>query len=245
MQKSILAATLAASLLALGAPKTARAQFIAPLGTGYMGANSLQYNNPTSALMSTMIQNNMNSMMFRNMTMGQHYRRYGYGGGRSGPTPAQLQERRGRALIKRGRATTTFKLRPINSVQLVNEWAKKNDNGRAGALEEWRGQSAIWREAVAARQERGGDRAHIDALAFVMCLEAYTGRQLSNAAFQRLAKDFRGFYLKNAYYQGETLVQKQSDYESSLLSASWAIYLRRHGREEEARKVAATWLDDQ
>lgn len=242
MNKSLFAATFAASVFALSTPHSAQAQFIAPYGTGYMGANGYQYNNGTSAILSTMIQGMQNNAMMRNSL---YYSMARSGRSRrSGPTPAQLQNARGRKIIKSGRATTKFKIRPMNSVALVDDWAKRNANGRAGALEEWRGQSTIWRQAMASRGAKYGDLAQAQSVAFLMCIEAYTGRQLSNAAFAKDAAATRRVYLKSAGVQGETLAQKQSDYESFLLKGSWAIYLRRQGRIEEARKTAAEFIGD-
>lgn len=243
-KKSLFAVAIAASVFTLGAPRSAHAQFIAPFGTGYQGANGLQYNNGTSALLSVMIQNNMNMTMMRNSLNSSHFLTYGGGSRRSGATPAQLQARRGRALIKSGRATMAFKMRPAPAYLWVAEWAKKNARGRAGANAEWQAQSAIWRQAVAARGATYGDMAQMLGVAFVMCAEAYSGRQINKAGYNAKVANIRRIYLQSPGYQGWTQAEKQDLYERTLLSASWAMYLRRQGKITEARKTAGDWLAD-
>lgn len=239
-----LAATLGTAATSVFAPRPVRAQFIAPYGTGYQGANGLQYNNPMSATMSVMIQGMQQQSMLRSSLMSSYYARWGYGRARRGLSPAQLRIQRGRKIIKSGRATTRFKTRPAPAHLWVADWAKRNPKGRAGAEAEWREQSQIWRQAVAQRGATYGDMAELQSVAFVLCLEAYTGRQIADAGYRRDLPGARRAYLRSASYQGQTQTQKQAAYEDFLLKASWAMYLRRHGRMDEARKTAAEFINE-
>lgn len=214
---------------------------IRPARAQYTGAMGYRFNNGSSALLSVMIQNNINGSMIRNqMRSSRAYTRTGS----SGLSAAQRQQQRGQSLVKSGRATTSFAMRPFPiDYYMKTAWSGNGDAAkRKHNYEEWLAQSALWRAEAQARGAKFGDYAQMHALAFVMCAQAYNGGRVSNQGWKHKADSIRRYYLKDAGFQSWTPTQKQEGYESLMLSASYALYLRQTGDTEKARQTASTWL---
>jgi hypothetical protein len=229
--------------LLVGALVLSGAVFVStPARAQYTGALGAQFNNGTSALLSVMIQNNMNQQMLQNQVNRQMMNNeslLGTGRGGQGLT-------RGQRLIKSGRATVAFSPRafPIGTY-MKGVWSGKGDAAlRKRNYTEWLAQSALWRAEVAARGAKSNDYVQLEALAFVMCAEAFNGGHISNEGWKRKVASMRPLYLKSAGFQGLSNLQKQERIEGSMVSASYALYLRQTGNTAQARKVASTYLSD-
>lgn len=183
-------------------------------------------------------------------TSGEYYREevrrmMREGGGRTGPRGANERVGDyGRRVMEAGGTTTKFQTRPFPVEATVEEWAKTNPKGRAGALAEWKTQSALWQQEAKARGARFNDMGDMYALAVVMSYEAYTGKRVSNAGFEQQAKEFGEFFASMSAYQGYDTAEKQNFYENAMLRASNALRLRRAGKIAEARAGGESFLHD-
>ncbi|MBC8102307.1 MAG: hypothetical protein H7Z41_06945 [Cytophagales bacterium] len=200
-----------AGLLALGAVP-ARAQYTGALGS--------QHNNMMSATLSTMIQGMSNMAMLRGAMYRSAARRY------QRPDPQTL---RGKAIIRRGQATMRFTPRPFPLDKWLRIWGNGDAEKRRKAYDEWVAQRAIWESEVRQRGAKRTDMADMMALAFAISYEAYSEKRIGDAGFRYLATGTRKAWMKDPVFQGRSVVSKQEFHEELLLSATYALYLRRHG----------------
>lgn len=185
--------------------------------------------------MSSVITRNAQNSAMTNLIASQA----GKGGGQS---PHQ----RGAVLIKAGRATNKFAMRPFALNKWLQQWGGSDAQKRAQAKAEWDVQSALWRQEVTRRKANWGDIGDLYAVALSVAFEAYTGQRLSETGFQALAKATRAGFLKDSGYQGRSTASKQDLYEETMVSATDALRLRRAGDVDRARDsafrfVGLTW----
>ena len=198
-------------------PQPASAQYADNLGNSY--------NNMMSATIGTYL-NGQTSMYFARQSLYRAMMRSGRGG-TSGPDP---QEQRGKALIRKNQATMTFATREFPLNKWLDTWGAGDPQKRAKAAKEWVMQKALWDSEMQARGAKPGNMADMMALAFVSCMEGYTGERINNAGFQYMSGAFRKTWMKDAWYQGRAAVSKQELYEDALLSGSYSLYLRRQAQ---------------
>ena len=217
-------------LLAL-VPAAAPAQYTDSLG--------YSYNNMMSATIGTYL-NGQSNMFYARQALYRSMRT-------AGPDP---QETRGRALIRSGAATMAFPTRPFPLAKWLDAWGAGDPQKRERAAREWEFQRAIWADEIRARGAKPGDMAQMMALAFVACVEAITGQKVSNVGFRKETEEFRKVWIKDPFYQGRSAVSKQELYEDSMLTGSYALYLRRMahkgspaGDVDKARSAAGGFLD--
>ncbi len=241
----LLAVALMASLCASATPP-ASAQFVAPYGSGYQGADGMQYNSMQGATMSVMLQGMQNMSMMRS-SMYSSMRSYHSRRTLSGE---ELQARRGQRLIKAGRATLKFPMRAWPS----NYWmANTRVNTSVPAAQDRRTRSsgmqlqrAEFARQVKVHGAQWGDMADMMAIATVIAVESYTGRKVNNAGFRAQSAIWRRAWLKDAYFQGRTVADKQKFYEGQiLLGGTYPWWLRNvKGDRANAKKHAARFFDE-
>lgn len=219
---------ISACSLAAATP-AAHAQYKDNLGNGY--------NNSTSALLGTMI--NRNAMSRSISPIGG-----AGGGGRSAiERAANAQEARGRLLIKQGKATTHVTMRPFP----IDKWMQTDWNGDAETRRknygEYLSQKQLWADELKARGAKGDDIGDVYALAMATCFEAYTGKRLSDAGFQKLAHEYHKAWRNAPYYQAGALTDKQKRMEETMLLGSYPLYLSRKGDTEKAKSESKRFMD--
>ena len=219
------------ALLLASVPAVACAQYSDNLG--------YSYNNMMSATIGTYL-NGQSNLFYARQALYRSMRN-------AGPDP---QEMRGRALIERGAATMAFATRPFPLAKWLDAWGAGDPRKREKAAREWVAQQAIWAGEIRSRHANPGDMAQMMALSFVACAEAYTGQRVSDAGFRKQTQEFRKVWMKDPLYQGRTAVAKQELYEDSMLTGSYALYLRRmavkgspEGDAAKARTTAEGFLD--
>lgn len=217
MNKPFLAAAVAASLFTLSAPRWAHAQIYAPP----------VFSN--QQMMSQMWTNQYGNMLaLRNAQRG------------GGMSAADSQRARGERLIKSGRATMKFPMRPYPIRELLDSLpASERERNYA----EYVVQSKLWQQEAARYGAKFGDMADMYALATVVAYEAYSGKRAPSAAFGYYVELTRRDYLTWAGYQGRSDTSKQEHYEDAMMRTTNALRMRRAGDIEGAKASAAKWMD--
>lgn len=232
-------------IFALGLMAAAIAMTPQPASAQYYDNAGTPYNNMESATLGTMINGNLNMMLAR-QSLYRAMRR----SGRSAPAAPDPQEQRGRALIRNKQATMTFTTREFPLNKWLKIWGAGDPQKQDKAAREWAAQKALWASEMQARSAKPGNMADMMALAFVSCMEGYTGERINNAGFHYMSDEFRKTWMKDAGYQGRTAVSKQELYEDALLSGSYSLYLRRTAQKTgdtselaKGKESAARFLD--
>jgi len=236
------------SLLALALPFTAAMALLPSAASAQFNDNlGYHYNNPMSATIGTYL-NEQNKMLFARQSLFNAMVRSSQN--RPGASSAGSQEQRGRDLIAKNQATMAFPMREFPLSKWLYIWGAGSAQKRDQAAKEWGEQKALWANEIQARGAKPGDMAEMMALAFVSCVEGYTGERINNAGFHYMSGEFRKAWLKDPSYQGRTVVSKQELYEESLLTSTYALSLRRQAQKTgdsstlpQARLSAARFLD--
>lgn len=195
---------------------SAQAQFTGQYTNPHTGRT---FNNSVSSLLDTAILNMGRQMLMESSMM-------------SASTANRLlaeQKRRGAQVIKSGRANTRFTPRS----PFPTEWWLKRvpADQRKQWAEEAALQKTIWDQYAQDCGANKNDMADVLALTFVMGWEAQTGGQRATPAqFRGIAKDFRQMMLKDTFFQGMSLGERQVYTEGHLLNASDTVRLLREAR---------------
>lgn len=208
-------------LFTVAVPCFATAQF-----TDSIGYN---YNNANSALIGTMIQNNIRANMMRNALFGS---RAMYG---ASPKAKPM-----------GGPPASFKPRPYPVDSWLKTWSGGDPVKRKEAYAEWVQQKAIWQQEAKARGTKPNDLGQVMATAFVLAYEAYTGNRAGDAGYRHMVEEFRKGFAKDAGLRSMDNVRKNELAEGAILSSTDAAMRRRRGTEPDiakAREVSGQFLD--
>ncbi|MGV3617858.1 MAG: DUF6683 family protein [Fimbriimonas sp.] len=212
--------------LLIAIPAIAPAQFTDSVG--------FSYNNANSALIGTMIQNNIRANMMRSALMGSRVH-YTAGGRRSRPM---------------GGRPASFQPRPYPVEKWLEGWSGGDPQKRKAAYAEWVQQKAIWQNEVKARGTKPNDLAHVMATAFVLAYEAYTGNRASTTGYRHMVAEFQTGFAKDAGLRSADNVRKNEIAETAILESTDAVMRRRGGRVandpariEKAKEVSGRFLD--
>lgn len=189
------------------------------------------YNNSTSALIGTMIQQNMNMLGMHSLS---NQTTKAVGNGIEASNQAQLQ--RGQQIIKAGKATTLFK--PIPFTAQYAEWAKNDGTSVERKKWEYAEQMKIWNEAAKRYGANLNDYAHIQALAGLVAYEGYTGLRPSQNAWKAQAAAVRNVLLNDPYWQGMTN-QVKAERANDLSLSGYSVF----ERQEHQRTGDKNWLE--
>lgn len=210
-------------LLPLAVPGLAPAQY-----TDSIGYN---YNNANSALIGTMIQNNIRANMMRNALFGSRAM-YGASGGRR--------------VKPMGGPPTFFKPRPYPVEKWLQNWSGGDPQKRRASYAEWVQQKTIWQNEVKARGTKPNNLAQVMATAFVLAYEGYTGQRAPTAGYQKMVEEFQKGFVKDAGLRAMDNVRKNELAEGAILNSTDSVMRRRRGNSgdtERAREVAGQFLD--
>ena len=181
--------------------------------------------------MSAVITRNAQNSAMTNLMISQ----VGKGG-------TQTPQQRGATIIKSGRATNTFPMRPFPLEKWLKIWGAGDAQKRAQAKAEWEIQSTLWRQEVAARKAKWGNIGDMYAVATAMAYEAYSGQRLNDVGYRELAKAISAGFVKDPGFQGRSTVSKQELYEETLIRATNALRLRRAGDAQNAKSQAYSFV---
>ncbi len=208
------------------------------------GLHSAQAQVYTQQQMSTQTHGNM-SVWRRDAEL----RRHSNGSHTEAPTNEDLKFQRGARLIKQGLATMEFATREWPTAfwmahTRVDASLSSEQEERRIRMEGMQKQRAFFAEQVARRSAKWGDMADMMSIATVICVEAYTGKTVSNEGFRKQSQLFREAWLKDSFYQGQTTSEKQEAFESVLLASTYSWYLDTiKGDREGARQKASRFFD--
>lgn len=157
-----------------------------------------------------------------------------------------LTRAHGNNIIKSGRATVRFPMRAWPT----DYWMQNTIVDTTISAEEDRrirfngiiAQRAKFAQEMKARNAKSGDMADIMSVLSIIAYEASSGRRVNNAGFRSMSKTWHNDLLKDAMFQARTTQSKQLFYESELLSATYAWYLRNRGDVAGARAQGKKFL---
>lgn len=210
-----------------------------PARAQYTDSMGYRYNNPVSAQIGTHLNNQMMSNAMRSQVFNQAM------ANRGTARAYNAAQARGKRLVAQNRGTTRFAPRPFPiDKYMAGVWSGQGDfKLRQRNYQEWLGQKAIWTREIKARGAQPNDMAQLQALAFLIGVEAYSGQRVSNAGFAAKSASIRRVYLKDVNYQSYSALQKQEFLETTLVSATYALWLRENGDADKARATAGQFLD--
>lgn len=188
------------------------------------------YNNTNSALIGTIIQNNIRANMMRNALFGSR----------------TIVANGGRRVKPMGGPPAAFQPRPFPLEKWLKTWSGGDPAKRKEFYAEWVQQKAIWQGETKARGTKPNDLAQVMATAFVLAYEGYTGDRASPAAYQRMVGEFRSGFAKDAGLRAMDSLRKNELVEGALLESTDSVMRRRRGASgdvEKAREVAGRFLD--